>query len=107
RVRAGEQYALGANGDTAFVFPHRVEEIKILYAAREANRTDARAAYYLGNVLASKDRDEEALRARSSSFGAYPENIIAHRNFARGLWVVSGKKEEAARQYEYAVKEAP
>jgi tetratricopeptide (TPR) repeat protein len=107
RVRAIEQYALGAKGDTAYVFPHRVEEIKILYAAREANRTDARAAYYLGNVLASKDRDEEALRAWSSSFGGYPENVIAHRNFARGLWVVSGKKEEAARQYEFAVREAP
>src|SRR2546430_1738856 len=95
RNRARAQYALGAKGDPAFVFPHRVEEINILYASVDAHRSDARASYYLGNALASKDRYEEALRAWSSSFGDYPENIIAHRNFARGLWLFSGNKDRS------------
>src|SRR6266508_4260564 len=104
--RARDEYALGAKGDPTFVFPHRVEEINILYAAFEANHFDGRAAYYLGNALASKDRDEEAIKAWNYSF-VDPSNIIAHRNFARGLWVVFGRKEEAARQYEHAIGVAP
>src|SRR5919205_2616862 len=43
RTRAREQYALGAKGDPAFVFPHRVEEIEVLRAARAANHDDGRA----------------------------------------------------------------
>jgi tetratricopeptide (TPR) repeat protein len=104
--RARAEYALGAKGDPAFVFPHRVEEINILHAAFDANHADGRAAYFLGNALAAKDRDEEALKAWNSSLVDH-SNIIAHRNFARGLWVVAGKREEAAREYESTVREAP
>jgi tetratricopeptide (TPR) repeat protein len=105
-TRARAEYALGAKGDPAFVFPHRVEEIKVLQAAFDANPGDGRAAYYLGNALAAKDRDEEALKAWNSSL-VDPSNIVAHRNFARGLWVVAGKKEEAARVYENTIREGP
>ncbi len=104
--RARDEYKLGAKGDPSFVFPHRVEEIKILYAAFEANRADGRAAYYLGNALASKDRDEEALRAWNYSL-VDNSNVIAQRNLARALWVVAAKKEEAARQYAKAITQAP
>src|SRR5207253_3868493 len=104
--RARAEYALGAKGDPAFVFPHRVEEINVLYAAFNANRSDGRAAYYLGNALAAKDRDEEALKAWKFSLVDH-SNIIAHRNFARGLWVVAGKKEEAAGEDEYNIREGP
>src|SRR4029450_8979194 len=61
--RALNQFALGIKGDPAFVFPHRVEEIDVLRAALAGNPNDGRAAYYLGNVLASKNRDDEALAA--------------------------------------------
>jgi len=104
--RARAQYALGAKGDPALVFPHRVEEIKILRDAA-ANPTDGRAAYYLGNVLASKDRNEEALAAWHDAVDREPSNVIARRNLGRALWVVRGNREEAARQYEYAIREAP
>ena len=106
RNRERDQYSLGAKGDPAFVFPHRVEEITVLYAARGANPADVRAAYYLGNALAAKNRDQEALRAWRDSIPD-PANVIARRNLARALWLIEGNKDEAARQYQYALESSP
>ncbi|HEX7317572.1 MAG TPA: DUF5107 domain-containing protein [Pyrinomonadaceae bacterium] len=106
-ARAREQYALGAKGETAFVFPHRVEEIDVLRAAANANASDGRAAYYLGNVLASKERGGEALAAWRESVRLDPANGVARRNLARALWLVAGQKDEAAAEYERAVAAAP
>ena len=102
-ARAREQYALGAKSETAFVFPHRVEEIAVLRAATAANPSDARAAYLLGNALASKERGEEALAAWRESVRLDSSNGIARRNLARALWLVAGKKDEAAAEYERAI----
>src|SRR4030095_9129058 len=106
KERARTEYALGAKGDPAFVFPHRVEEILILTAAREVAPGDARAAYYLGNVLASLNRDREALDAWKAS-ASDTGNIIARRNLARALWVVEGNKEAAAKEYQSAIASSP
>ena len=105
-ARARAAYARGAEGDTALVFPHRVEEIEVLRAARAANPRDGRAAYYLGNVLASKARGEEALAAWRDAVRLDPANAVARRNLARALWVVAGRKEEAAEQYQRALADA-
>lgn len=107
RERARAQFALGMKGDPAFVFPHRVEEIDVLRAAIAANANDGRAAYYLGNVLASKNRDKEALVAWSDAVRLDPTNTIAQRNYARALWLVSQNREEAAAQYQRAIKVSP
>ena len=98
RERARAQYALGMKGDPAFVFPHRVEEIDVLRAALNANREDGRAAYYLGNVLASKNRDKEALDAWRLAVKQDPANTIAQRNFARALWLVAAGKSKKPRR---------
>jgi tetratricopeptide (TPR) repeat protein len=107
RDRARAHYASGMKGDTAFVFPHRVEEIEVLRAALNANKQDGRAAYYLGNVLASKNRDKEALDAWRLAVRNDPANTIAQRNFARALWLVAHDKEEAASQYQRAIDKSP
>ncbi len=106
RDRARSEYSMGAKGDPAFVFPHRIEEIAVLRGALAANPQDGRAAYYLGNVLASKNRDEEALAAWRDAIRLDPGNTIARRNLGRALWV-TGKKEEAASQYQQAIADAP
>ena len=98
---------LGMKGDPAFVFPHRVEEIDVLRAAVAANTNDGRAAYYLGNVLASKNRDKEALAAWRDAVRLDPANTIAQRNYARALWLVSQNREEAASQYQRAISVSP
>jgi len=105
--RARVQYALAMKGDPAFVFPHRVEEIDVLRAAFDANNKDGRAAYYLGNVLASKNRDKEALAAWRDAVRLDPSNTIAQRNFARALWIAAQNKEEAVGQYQRAVANSP
>ena len=107
RDRARSQYALGMKADPAFVFPHRVEEIDVLRAAFNANKNDGRAAYYLGNVLASKNRDKEALTAWRDSVRLDPTNTIAQRNFARALWIVAQDKDEAVAQYQRAIDKSP
>ena len=105
--RARNQFALGMKGDPAFVFPHRVEEIGVLIAAVAANKNDGRAVYYLGNVLASKNRDNDALIAWREAVRLDPANTIAQRNYARALWLVSQNKDEAAAQYQRAIKVSP
>ena len=107
RDRAQAEYSLAMKGDPAFVFPHRLEEIDVLRAAFKANHTDGRAAYYLGNVLASKNRDKEALVAWRDAVRLDPSNTIAQRNFARALWVADQKREEAAAQYQLAIDKSP
>ncbi|HEY6230328.1 MAG TPA: DUF5107 domain-containing protein, partial [Pyrinomonadaceae bacterium] len=107
RERARTQFALGMKGDPAFVFPHRVEEINVLRTAVAANANDGRAAYYLGNVLASLNRDQEALAAWRDAVKLDPANAIAQRNFARALWLVSQNREEAAAQYQRAINVSP
>ena len=105
--RARAQYALAMKQDPAFVFPHRVEEIDVLRVAFAANRNDGRAAYYLGNALASKYRDKEALAAWRDSVRLDSTNTIAQRNFARALWVAAQSKDEAAAQYQRAIEISP
>ena len=105
--RARAQYALATKGDPAFVFPHRVAEIDVLRTALDANKTDGRAAYYLGNVLASKNRDTEALAAWREAVRLDPSNTIAQRNFARALWLVAQNKHEAVAQYARVVANSP
>jgi tetratricopeptide (TPR) repeat protein len=105
--RARTQFALGLKGDPAFVFPHRLEEIDVLRTAVAANANDGRAAYYLGNVLAAMNRDQEALAAWRDAVKLDPANAIAQRNFARALWLVSQNREEAAAQYQRAINVSP
>ena len=107
RDRARNQFALGMKGDPAFVFPHRVEEIDVLRAALAANPGDGLAAYYLGNALASKNRDNEALVAWREAVKLDPANTIAQRNYARALWLVSQRRDEAAAQYQRAIGVSP
>ena len=106
RERARTQYMMGAKGEPSFVFPHRVEEIDVLRKALAANPSDGRAAYYLGNVLASKNRNEEALSAWRDAVRLDPGNIVAHRNLGRALWITD-KKEDAVAQYQQAISGAP
>jgi tetratricopeptide (TPR) repeat protein len=93
--------------DPAYVFPHRVEEIAILQAALKANPTDGRAAYYLGNVLASKLRFKEALDAWRIAVQFDSKNAFAHRNYARALALAEDRKDEAAAALERAIALAP
>lgn len=102
-----ESYRSCAQENSAYFFPHRVEEIAILQAALKANPNDGRAAYYLGNALASKLRFKEALEAWRIAVQFDSKNAVAHRNYARALAQVEGKEEEAVAAMERAIALAP
>ncbi len=89
---AAGRYEIAARGEVAYVFPHRVEEIVLLEAARKADPADGRAAYYLGNALAANFRIAEAIAAWREAIRLEPSNALAHRNLAQAL-----AREEAGR----------
>ncbi len=104
---AEEAYKLAAISETAYAFPHRIEEITVLKAALKANPNDGRAAYLLGNTLASKLQFKEALDAWGVAVQFDSKNAVAHRNYARALAQVEGKREEASAAMERAIALAP
>ncbi len=64
-----------------YVFPFQNEAIDVLRQAVAANPRDARAAYYLGNVLYDW-QPEEATRMWQASAAIDPSFAIVHRNLA-------------------------
>jgi len=101
-------YALGryeqaSRGALLYVFPHRVEEIALLEAARKARPADGRAAYFLGNALAANNRIEEALAAWRDAVRLDPSNALAQRNLAQALASL-GRDQEAEAAYRRAIE---
>ncbi|MCS7315379.1 MAG: DUF5107 domain-containing protein, partial [Bryobacterales bacterium] len=101
---AAGRYEIAARGDPAYVFPHRVEEIALLEAARKANPGDGRAAYYLGNALAANHRIGEAIAAWREAVRLDSANALAHRNLAQALAREDATRTEAVRHYRRAIE---
>ena len=64
-----------------YVFPFQNEAIDVLRAAMKANPRDARAPYYLGNLLYDW-QPEEAVKMWEASAANDPTFAIVHRNLA-------------------------
>lgn len=64
-----------------YVFPFQNEAIEVLRAAMKANPRDARAPYYLGNLLYDW-QPEEATKMWEASGAIDPSFAIVHRNLA-------------------------
>ena len=79
----------------------------MLRAARKANPNDGRAAYYLGNALASTHHDEEAIAAWRDAVRLDPSNPVAHRNLGQALAEQPAARAEAEAAYERAIRLAP
>jgi len=62
-----------------YCFPFRLEEIAILSRAMEENPKDARASYYLGNLLYDL-QPKEAIKAWEEARGRDGSFALAHRN---------------------------
>jgi len=75
-------YRLAARQPSDYCFPSRLESIAVLRRAQRVNPSDARAPYYLGNLLYDKRRYDDAIeqweRARRLDRGF----SIVHRNLA-------------------------
>ena len=81
KQKCTEYFALAAKASPDFVFPFQSEAIDVLRHAMKANPRDARAPYYLGNLLYDW-QPGEATRLWESSAALDPSFAIVHRNLA-------------------------
>jgi tetratricopeptide (TPR) repeat protein len=80
---AARYFHLAAQMPTDYVFPFRLEEVKVLEAAMQANPGDARAPYYLGNLLYDRQPDV-AIKEWEKSAAIDSSFSLVHRNLAQG-----------------------
>ena len=97
---SAETYHLAAAAKTAYVFPSRLEEMILLEAAIEQNPSDARAHYYLANLLYDKRRHEEAIMMWERATELDPDLPTAWRNLGIGYFNV--RKDGKGAQSAYA-----
>jgi tetratricopeptide (TPR) repeat protein len=79
--KASQHYQSAMRMPTDYVFPFQYEVIDVLRSAMKANPRDARAPYYLGNLLYDW-QPEEAVKLWEASATLDPSFAIVHRNLA-------------------------
>lgn len=79
--KAAEAYRLANRMPPDYVFPFQFEAIPMLRRAMEVNPDDARAPYYLGNLLFD-GQHETAIKLWEQSVSLDDSFPIAHRNLA-------------------------
>ncbi|MGA2271876.1 MAG: DUF5107 domain-containing protein [Bryobacteraceae bacterium] len=107
KTAARHAYAAAAKAPPDYCFPARLEEIAILEAAIAANPRDARAPFYLGNLLYDRRRHREAIARWEQAVRLEPGNAVAWRNLGIGCFNVLRQPARARAAYERAFKAAP
>jgi tetratricopeptide (TPR) repeat protein len=90
-----------------YCFPSRLEELIILRAAIAANPRDARAPYYLGNLLYDRQRHREAIALWEQAVHLNPSFSVAWRNLGIGYFNVMGDAALARSAFDKAIEAAP
>ncbi|WP_202795991.1 DUF5107 domain-containing protein [Opitutus terrae] len=104
-ARQARQRAMGKTAD--YCFPARLEEIAVLEAASRANQRDARARYYLGNLLYARRRHDEAVALWETSARLDPSFAIVWRNLGLAYHNALGAPAKARQAYARALQLAP
>ncbi len=105
--KSSETYRLAAAADAAYVFPSRLEEILLLEAAMAQNPGDARAPYYLGNLLYDRRRHEDAIRLWERATELDPEFPTTWRNLGFAYYNVRSDEKKAREAFACARTYAP
>jgi tetratricopeptide (TPR) repeat protein len=90
-----------------YCFPSRLEEIAILEAAMRANPKDARALYYLGNLLYDRRRHQESIKLWERSAKLDPGFSIVWRNLGIGYFNIRKHPAKARAAYDRALRANP
>ena len=90
-----------------YCFPARLEEIAIFKAAMHANPRDARAPYYLGNLLYDRRRHDEAIRLWEKSAKLNGKYSVVWRNLGLGCLNILRDAGRARLAYEQALRVNP
>ncbi len=107
RGRAEDWYRKASLANPDYCFPWRWDEITVLRAALAQNPRDARAAYYLGNVLYDKQQHTEAIALWKRSTAIEPGLAIPWRNLGLAMYNLEGNLEEALAFYKQALAADP
>jgi len=90
-----------------YCFPSRLEEIAILETAMAANPQDAKAPYYLGNLLYDRRRHAEAIALWEKSARRDASFSVVWRNLGIGYFNISKEPERAQAAYAQALRVNP
>ena len=102
-----EFYTRAAEVSAAYVFPSRLEEMKILQAAIAANPGDARAPYYLGNFLYDRRRHRDAIEQWERAAALDPAFPTVWRNLGIAYYNVEHDEQQAREAFRRARIAAP
>ncbi len=104
-ARAALRRAAALSAD--YCFPARLEEIVVLESAIAANPRDARAPYYLGNLLYDRRRHTEAIRNWERAARLDPTFPTVWRNLGIAYYNIVKNPAKARAAYERACRLAP
>lgn len=90
-----------------YCFPSRLEEITVLSWAMQHNPRDARAPYYLGNLLYDRRRFTEAIALWERAAKLDPSHATVWRNLGIGYFNIARQPAQAKIAYERALKADP
>lgn len=100
-------YRAAAAADVDYVFPSRLEEMLLLQEAVRVNPDDARAPYYLGNLLYDRRRHQEAIALWERATKLDPSLPTTWRNLGFGYYNVMHDSQRALDAFAHARKLAP
>jgi len=100
--KAKEYYQAATKMPVDYCFPFRLESIDVLNAAIKANPSDARAHYYLGNLLYDL-QPERAIKLWEKSAALDNTLAVVHRNLGWGYFRHDNDATKAIASYEKAI----
>nr|HET6901317.1 DUF5107 domain-containing protein [Ktedonobacteraceae bacterium] len=92
-AQAYRQAASTASPD--YCFPNSLDDLLVLESAIAAHPSDAKAHYYLGNLLYDKKRHAEAIQHWETSRQVDDSFATVHRNLALAYYNILGKPDAA------------
>ena len=104
--KAGAHFKLASELPIDYCFPYRFETIVILRAAMQNNPDDAKACYYLGDLLYDK-QPEGAIAWWEKAVAIDPTMAMAYRNLGWGYDQTLNDQDKAMRAYETAIQNDP
>jgi tetratricopeptide (TPR) repeat protein len=104
---ASATYRKAAQAPPLYCFPNLLEEIEILQAAIAADPADARAPYYLGNLLYDRRRHEEAIELWELSARLDSSFATVWRNLAFAYFNILHQEDKARNAFDRAFAANP
>lgn len=104
---AAAYFSQAAAQTPGYTFPNKVEEVLILQCALAVNPSDAKAAYFLGNLWYDKRQYPEAIACWEQSARTDSSFATVHRNLSLAYYNKLDKKAEAVISMEKAFALAP